>query len=218
VYHLFTSSFFVLFENRQRYDELQNKYDQAIQSHVKDLDQRDKKYKDKIQEAEETHDKRLSEELDRQEILGKEMKSAQENFDRKTQELKNECHDNVIEIQQNANAEVRRLKSQLNKLQEENIESEKVFREILDQQEEEYEMELLKLKSASTLKVHQEKTQTQEIKNVVTQLKSKKNQLVRQNDELRSKASFSEDSLKVESATRRKLQVSIAIASFGCGI
>ena len=211
---MLTSSF-ALPENRQRYDELQNKYDQAIQRHVKDLDERDKKYEDKIQEAEETYDKRLSEELDRQELLGKEMTAAREKFDRKTQELKNECHDNVIEIQQNANAEVRRLKSQLNKLQEENNESEKVFREILDQQEEEYEMELLKLKSESSLKVHQEKTQTQEIKNVVTQLKSKKNQLVRQNDELRSKATFSEDSLKAESATRRKLQVSMAIASFG---
>lgn len=194
--------------NRQRYVELHTKHEHTIKSHVADLVQRDDSYRAKIHEVEDAHDKRLSEELNRRELLQKEMNSTRKGFDRKLEEQKKECNKKIIEIQQTANTEVRRLKSQLHKLQEDTTESDRIFREILDQQEEEYEMELLKLKSASTIKIHQEKAQTQEIKSVATHLKTKKTQLLRQNDELRSKASFSEDSLKEESASRRKLQVS----------
>ncbi len=162
-----------------------------------------------MREVEDAHDARLSQELDRFEMLNEEVNKMKEGFDAKLEEKNGECDRKLNEIQQSANAEVRRLESQAQKLQEEAIESDRIFREILDQQEEEYEMELLKLKSASTIKIHQQKAQTQEIKSVVTNLKTKKNQLLRQNDELRSKASFSEDSLKEESASRRKLQVSL---------
>lgn len=165
-----------------------------------------------FQTIEDAHDKRLSEELKRHERLQIEMTSSKKSFDQSLEEQKKACESTIVDIQQTANAEVKQLTSQLHKLQEEVKESDKIFKEILNQQEEEYEMELLKLMSNSKIKIHQERAQTQEMKSAVTTLKTKKTRLQRQNDEMRSKAYFSEDTLKVESATRRKLQVSDPLA------
>ena len=93
-------------------------------------------------------------------------------------------------------------------MQEEITDSRKVFEEILNQQEEEYEMELLRLKAASEGKLQTEQMKSQNIREEVRSQNVKKSQLMRQNEELRCKASFSEDTFLRESTLRRKLQVS----------
>jgi len=120
------------------------------------------------------------------------------------------CDLKIQEIQQTAHAEVKQLKSQLNRLQEDSTESDRIFREILDQQEEEYEMELLKLKATSDGQLNQEQLRTQNGKGLIQSLNCKKNLLVRQNDELKSKSSSSEETFQRESELRRELQVSYA--------
>jgi hypothetical protein len=136
------------------------------------------------------------------------MSSTQESLDDLLSKQKIEYEHQIQDIQYNADTETSKLRTNLQQLQQEAAETDKIFREVLDQQEEEYEMELVKLKAHQIEQLQAQNAKTQEAKSLMLSLNSKKDQLVRQNEELRSKATLSEDTFRREMEMRRKMQVS----------
>lgn len=136
------------------------------------------------------------------------MSSTQESLDDLLSKQKLESENKIQQIHKNADYEIKKLQQLQQQLQQEASETDKIFREVLDQQEEEYEMELVKLKAQQIEQVQAQNAKTQEVKGLMQSLNSKKNQLVRQNEDLRSKATFSEDTFRREMEMRRKMQVS----------
>jgi len=136
------------------------------------------------------------------------LSSTQESLDDLLSKQKLESENKIQQIHKNADYEIKKLQQLQQQLQQEASETDKIFREVLDQQEEEYEMELVKLKAQQIEQVQAQNAKTQEVKGLMQSLNSKKNQLVRQNEDLRSKATFSEDTFRREMEMRRKMQVS----------
>jgi len=136
------------------------------------------------------------------------LSSTQESLDDLLSKQKLESENKIQQIHKNADSEIKKLQQLQQQLQQEASETDKIFREVLDQQEEEYEMELVKLKAQQIEQVQAQNAKTQEVKGLMQSLNSKKNQLVRQNEDLRSKATFSEDTFRREMEMRRKMQVS----------
>jgi len=121
---------------------------------------------------------------------------------------KAEFQNNLKRSEQNSDSERKKLRTQFHQLEKEATESDKIFREILDQQEEEYEMELITLKASSDEQLRIQRTRTQEIQNHMQGLNREKNLLFRQKEELRSKASFAEDAVQSKYEMRKKQEVS----------
>ena len=200
--------FFVFASFRARCDNIEATLKETILVHKTNTVARDDAEKNGLQELEESNDRRLSDELSRYEKLQREMSSTQESLDDLLSKQKIEYEHHIQEIQYNAETEIKKLLQLQQQLQQEAAETDKIFREVLDQQEEEYEMELVKLKAQQIEQLQAQNAKTQEVKGLMLSLNSKKNQLVRQNEELRSKATFSEDIFRREMEMRRKMQVS----------
>ena len=192
-----------------RYNELQKKYEDTIKSHVIDLDKKDDTHDQNLRELEETYEQRLASEKGRCDELKDEMANIQDGFTISF-EKRNAIYNSKVEtIKSQFGAKEKRLKAQICRLEEESKESDKIFTEILDQQEEEYEMELLNLRAKSDERLHDESLCNQHMKGAVQNLNSKKNQLSRLNDELKSKHLFTEDTYRRELSRRKQIEVRI---------
>ncbi len=173
-----------------------------------DLDKKDETQDLKLQELEEVYEQRLGNEKKRCDEFQNEIKMIQNEFTLSCEKQKVE-HDSKLEsLMKNFGSKEKRLKAQISKLEEESKESDKIFNEILDQQEEEYEMELLNLRARSDERLYKETLQNQHMKSAVQNLNSKKNQLGRINDELKSKQVITEDTYRGELFKRKQIQVS----------
>ena len=190
-----------------RYCELQQKYEDTIKSHVIDLDHKDQLHKLNLQENEASCEQRLRDEGIRYDTLKNEMISVRNDFTKSFEKQKAEYDEKIESIKSGFIGKERRLKTQIYKLEEESKESDRIFAEILDQQEEEYELELRNVKAKSDEKLHEESLKNNEMRGNVQNLMSKKNQLSKVNDELKSKHSFTEETFRRELLYRQQIQV-----------
>ena len=110
--------------------------------HVADLKSRDQICDESQQKLEDAYKQRLYDERHKVETLHQQMKSLQNRLKENHVEESSLCNKKIKKIQQTAGLEVVKLRNQVKNLQEESVKKEKTFLKILDQQEEEYEMEL----------------------------------------------------------------------------
>ena len=150
-----------------------------------DLASKDTIHFDKVRQAEERYEERITDEHQRYNILMDEMTSAQISHQLSSQEEKQHFKDHLKEVEERANKENKDIQSQVVHLKRDIEESDRVFKEILDQQEEEYEMELLNLRGAQDRKLKEEASKTDNVKFTLQTVKSKRSQLIKQNEELR---------------------------------
>ena len=192
----------------RRYEELRKKYDETIKNHVVDLDTKDNLHSSKLREMEESYEERLIEENGNSGRLKKEILCNQKEFNISLEKQK-VIYDKRIEgIVREYESIQKKLKAQIAKLEDEAKESDKIFSEILDQQEEEYEMELRNVIAKSDERLYEESIRNVNMKGAVQNLNSKKNQLSRSNEELRSKHLFTEETYRRELSMRKETQVS----------
>jgi hypothetical protein len=215
IFFIFALNKVILLSNRSaRHDELQKKYEDTIKSHVLDLNRKDDTHDMKSQELEQAYEKRLAKESSNYDELKKEIIKIQDEFTTKLEKQK-ALHDHHVQtIKNEFTTKEKRLKANICKLEEESKESDKIFNEILDQQEEEYEMELLNLKAKADERLHQDSLRNQNMKGAVQTLSSKRNQLSRLNDELKSKHINTEETYRRECAKRKQIQVRICKRTF----
>lgn len=192
-----------------RYCELKKKYDDTIKSHVIDLDQKDSLHHLGLQENEASCEQRLRDEGMRYDALKNEMISVRNEFTKSFDDQKANYDKKIESIKSGFIGKERRLKTQICKLEDDSKESDRIFAETLDQQEEEYEMELRNIRAKSDEKLHEESLKNHKMRGNVQNLMSKKNQLSRVNDELKSKHSFTEETFRRELLYRQQIQVKL---------
>ena len=100
----------------------------------------------------------------------------------------------------------KKMDSSIASLKQESHDTEKIFREILDQQEEEYEIELQKQKALSEASINDQYIRSQQLQGMVQSMKSRKDHLTCQNHELKSKTSLIEDGCQKEILQRKEMQ------------
>eukprot|EP00957_Ditylum_brightwellii_P059831 4541850-Ditylum_brightwellii.AAC.1 len=109
-------------------------------------------------------------------------------------------------IAQNTEKKEKKLNAALAGAKEEANDTERIFTEILDQQEEEYELELLQLMTRAEDKLHHEHGNIKKIRGIVQSVNSRRDQLFRQNSELKSRAQNYEETHKMERVQQKVLE------------
>ena len=188
--------------------ELQINHETAIDKHLAHLEMKDEDCVKRIAELKQNYEKQLSYEKEKSRDFEVQNVELSSKFKALIEEQRVVCEGRIHEIEQNSDKARKYLESQLKNLQKESLESEKVFKEILDQQEEEYEMELMNIKATSDISIREENLKLQDFKGIVQNLKSSKNQLTRQNQDLKLKMSSIEDLSAWEGQKRKKALVS----------
>ena len=162
----------------------------------------------RLAELRDNYEKKLSHEKEKTNVLEQKIVETNSKFNVSIEELRILCERRIHAIEHDSDKTRNHLESQLKNLQKESFESEKVFKEILDQQEEEYEMELMNMKATSDISSREENLKLQDFKGTVQNLNSSKNQLTRQNHDLKLKMSSIEDLRLWEAQKRKEVLVS----------
>jgi chromosome segregation ATPase len=177
-----------------------------MKHHVCELKSRDKSFHCKIKELEETHSAALSKQKSLIEQLQSELKAANHNCVIALQEAKVSFNDKADQLEIKREKEVKELQGRVYKLEEDVASSSKIFQELLDQQEEEYELMISQLKLKSDIHSQKEQQVKDDIIASFQSIKIERDQLVRQVEELKSKLLFSDESFKRELSLRRNLE------------
>ncbi len=154
------------------------------------------------------YERKIADEMRRCKLLREEINTTQKSSEVSLANQKDRYEEQIQNIKNTSQKEMKSFQSQITQLQQELTESDKVFREILDQQEEEYEMELSKLQATSSNRLNEEVVKVNEAKGNLQALHSRKKQLLKQNEELRHQNSCSDEAVLRETELRHKLEVS----------
>ena len=100
------------------------------------------------------------------------------------------------------------LTATINRLRGESKQTEKIFKEVLNQQEEEYEMELVQLNMARDMDINQEEDKTKKLQGFVRNINTKRNEQDKRYQELKVKLETQEILLAEERKIKKELQVS----------
>lgn len=192
---------------RTRYEELQHKHKETIKQYLADLEHKDRCHKLNQLDQEEKSKRALTMDVDRFERLQQEMRDLHSRSNIALKEQKKLFEKKSLTMKQDAEAVENKFKAKITALQDEADKSDKIFQEILDQQEEEYEMELLNLKATSKVKVLEEQETSQNIRSLLHNLNSRRDQLCRQNQDLKLKQNLTEEECAKGIEKRKQMQV-----------
>ena len=187
---------------------MQHKYEETIKNHLKDLEMKDYTYLHEKNNLDAVNQKNLAKEIERSSRLQEKIASITLAYENNMEQTSSEYDKTIRALQQDAEKKEKKLKATITSLQEESRDAEKMFREILDQQEEEYEMELMQAKAAAEDHVHQEQVKNHKMRGILTTINSRRDQLSRQNSDLKSKYNTYEQSYKNELQKTTQLEVS----------
>jgi chromosome segregation ATPase len=157
-------------------------------------------------EVEETHSAALLKQKSAIEQLKSEFKAANENCNAALHAAQVAFDDKAHQLKGQHEKEVNELQGRIYKLEEDVASSSKIFQELLEQQEEEYELMISNLKAKSDSHSHKEEQVKNDITASLHSIKFERDQLARQVEELKSKSLFSDESFKREHSLRRLLE------------
>lgn len=164
-----------------------------------------------MQELKNDYNSKLAIEVKQVGMLEDKIKGLEEEYERASKEEK-ESHEKSLKVlEQNAEKKEKNLNAVICRLKEESKQSDAVFKEILNQQEEEYEMELLKQSTATESRLYEERCTTQKMRGVIQTVNSRYDQLNKKNNELRTKTDSREQEYQKIMLRSRELEVSVMI-------
>jgi len=172
---------------RKRFQEVQNRHEQTINRHIIELEERDEKHYKEVQTLKNQHDHKVTIEIEKSDELEQDLKKIQNKYDESIRELRESNEKGLFDSEQKLEKTETHLNAVISRLKDEAKQSEQVFKEILDQQEEEYEMELMNLKVETESKLFKEQSETQKMRGVAHSIKSRQEQLNKKNSELKAK-------------------------------
>lgn len=196
------------YHDRQRFQEVQRKHEQTIDQHVKDLEDRDKQHCNEIQVLKGQHNQKVMIEIERSDELEQTLKNLQERHAQLSREQHESYEKAIREGEQKLEKVETNLSSIISRLKDEAKQSEAVFKEILNQQEEEYEMELMKLAADTKSRLSEEHNMTQQVRGVVQVIQSRQEQLDKKNQELKAKTDGHEQEYLREKKKCQEIEVS----------
>lgn len=186
--------------------ELETQLKESHEKHTRQLEISNLNEATRIQELENKYERKLAICIKQQKDLESRIMLQEESQHDDVKNLKKTYERKLEELRKEDEAKIRTMQSKINQLEFEQIESEKVYKEILEQEEEEYEFQLVQMKAKSLHETKLFEIESQEMKRSIRNLDNKKKQLLRSNNELRSKANHSDDCFQNEYEIRKKIQ------------
>lgn len=126
--------------------------------------------------------------------------------DNEVRKMKSQFQSKLEDVRKESDNQTKALNFKIKKLEDEAKESDRVYKEILNQMEEDYDLQLTKAKTAVNKVLQSHEAKTQEMNGSIRILTSKRQQLMHVNEELRTRATFSEGACKKEFDIRQKVQ------------
>ena len=193
---------------RIRFEKLRKTHHDSIQSYEKTVEDVLSKHHLEVENMKNDHEKMLNQQKEALEETRKEMEDQKKSYEDKLRTQKDK-HDKVLQVLELKKDQIEGSSmATINRLKDESKQSEKMFKEILDQQEEEYEMELIQLNLAREKEVHKEEDKTKKLQGFVRNINTKRNEQDKRYQELKVKLESQEILLHEERRAKAELQVS----------
>lgn len=127
-------------------------------------------------------------------------------FDEQLQKRTGEHERTVRSLEQNSEQKILSLSNKISSMKEESVVAEKTFREILDQQEEEYENEILYLHGSAKIQRKVERNNKGVLQGTIERIESKKSQSEKKIAEMKLRVQQCEQEQKREILRREKIE------------
>ena len=191
---------------RNRYDNLMDEFAAYKRQLREKLEIEESNHVQVTQELENQYEHKLAVEMERFDRLAEEIEAMQQKCEGllEAQAVEHEKMTRLIE--QKASKQEKSLNVIIHRMKEDAEHNEKMYREVLDQQEDEYEMELQKLMAVAESELKTEKDATREKQAFVQNLYTKRAQLKKKNEELKTRSQHHENEYAKEKARRDKLE------------
>jgi hypothetical protein len=147
----------------QRAEELQTHLESVIKDHAEALSRNYTLHVQVLQDVEGQYEHRLAVELDRYDRLHEELESMRQKCEELVESQQDRSEALLREQEQAARRVDRELRVQIERLQEDKKYNDQMYRNVLDQQEEEYEKELQQLMAAAQAELGKERAETSKL-------------------------------------------------------
>jgi len=195
---------------RRKLEELQAKYDKNMIQNVYENAQKEDKYSTAIRQLEDQYEHKLSNEMDRYDKVCEEITLLKEQYNAKLEEDKKKHAEVIKEMEIKYNKTEMNLRHQIEKLMDEAKHNDNTYREVLDQQEGEYEKEIKELISAAEKEIFLERDNTTKVRTAGNVVKTKLESLIMNMKNIQFEAEEREKKLVMERSKNEKLEATLA--------
>ncbi|CAM9454212.1 unnamed protein product, partial [Discosporangium mesarthrocarpum] len=192
-----------------RYEDLHQRHESMIRDNLEELDKKDRNHVQVMQELENQYEHRLAIELDRYDKLSEEVEAVQQRCEGLLEAQQQE-HESDLRLREQAGRKMEKeLRIQIKRLQEDKNYNDQMYKEVLDQQEHEYELELQQLMAAAEQELGLERGNTGKLRALLQTRKTKEDQLRKKMQEVQRSSSARDMMFALEKSKREKLEATM---------
>lgn len=177
-----------------------------MHTHTDELVQKNQAFERKIQDITASRIEALNREHAINEKLQNEINHIKDHYNVSLDQANTDFQDRIRDTELVKEKQNKILQSRVLKLEHELSSSEKIYREVLEQQEEEFQYMVTSMKLTANNNMIREKEFHDHTRMTLSSLQIERDLLIKSNDELKSNLIFSEDMCKKESLRIRLLQ------------
>jgi len=200
----------IIQSERTKYSLLQEKFDSTVRKHNEEVELKDAYRVQVVQENENQYEHKLAVEMERFDRLAEEIEAMQQKCEGLLEAQAADHERHTRQIEQKASKTEKLLAMQISRMKDDMEHNEAMYREVLDQQEAEYETELQKLMSVAESDLIGEQESTRKMQAIVQTLNTKRAQLKKKNEELKLKTANHEIEYAKEKSRRVKLEETLS--------
>lgn len=194
---------------KEKFDVMQNRLDNRIRDLLNSIDVKAQEHVKMTAELENRYEHKLAEQLDRYDRLSEEMELLIQRCDGQLDAERAEFKRQMEEVQNEAKQREKRMRLENKRLRDDRTADENAFKEILDQQENEYEDEVKQLISAAESELKSERDNITKLRTLVQTKNTKLDQMKKKLSELEIAAKARKALLEKEKKEKLQLQDTI---------
>ena len=196
-------------QEKERFDSMQTKMENKIRDLIQSLDTKELDHVKMTAELENRYEHKLADQMDRYDRLGEEMELLKQRCEGLLVAERQEFERHLNEMKTEARQREKRMRMENKRIRDDRNSDDNAFKEILDQQEDEYEDELKQLIAAAESELKSERENITKLRTLVQTKNTKLDQLKKKLSELASSAKSRQALLIHERKERLKLQDTI---------
>lgn len=194
---------------KERFESMQTKMETKVRDLIQSLDTKELDHVKMTAELENRYEHKLADQLDRFDRLGEEMELLKQRCEGLLVAERQEFDRQLSEMKTEARQREKRMRMENKRVRDDRNSDDNAFKEILDQQEDEYEDELKQLIAAAESELKSERENITKLRTLVQTKNTKLDQLKKKLTELASSAKARQSMLLHEKKERMKLQDTI---------
>ncbi|CAM9256888.1 unnamed protein product [Chrysoparadoxa australica] len=191
------------------YEELSKKYESTVREHQEELEKKDQYRVQVAQELESQYEHQLAGELDRFDRLSEEMEAVQQRCEGLLEAQRAQHASALKEEALKAKEQERSLVTQTERLQDDKNHCDQMYKEVLNQLEEEYEQELQHLMAAAEAELSAERENTAKLRVQLQAHTTKEDQLKKRMQEITRSSNARDMLYMLEKGKREKLEATM---------